>query len=516
MAELEIRELEVRLQSEQDRTFTAIAVPYDQVADIGGRYQERFVPGAITDVSNTMVFWAHKEPIGKALSGRETAAGYEITGSISETQRGNEVLTLMRDGVLKKVSAGFLPVEQTVEGNLVTRSKIDLVELSVVPLPAYSNAKITEVREAEDQPAATETPENTNTESEISPMPENLELDVAEVREGLQTLERKFEAIATPAAPAADPALKFRSYGEYAQAYAKGDAAALELVRTYAAATSADTYARPGFVGYVDTLVTNNRPSLNAFTRAALPDAGMTVEYAKITANDIEVDVQGSENAALVLGNLEIGSGSANVITIGGGSKMSRQLVERSTVSYVDQVFKALAVDYAKKTNAQVTTLITGLDYTGKIFDADGGTAASIIEGVTGGAAYIGEKTGLAAEFLLVSPDVYTTLVKTVGGDGRPVINLAGAGVNNIGTAAVSALTGSIFDGIRVITDFSLGTGSAYLANREAITIWESNGAPLQLTKSLEENLSEFMGVYGYVASAAVWADAIVKLDVTA
>jgi hypothetical protein len=195
---------------------------------------------------------------------------------------------------------------------------------------------------------------------------------------------------------------------------------------------------------------------------------------------------------------------------------MSRQTVERSSIPYVEQVFKALAINYAKNTNAVVTAVMTGLDYTGKVFDADGGSAASIIEGVTGGAAYIGEKTGLQAEFLIVSPDVYTYLVKTVGADGRPVINLNGASVNGIGSAAVSALTGTIFDGIRVITDFSLSTGSAYLANSAAITSWESAGAPVRLTQSSEKTLSEFLGVYGYIAAAAVWPDAIVKLDVTA
>ena len=512
MSELETRELELRLDNPEDRTFSGIAVPFNQTANIGGQYLERFAPGAIESVTDTMVFYGHETPIGKITSGTDTEDGFHVTGRISETSLGNDVLTLMRDKVLTRMSIGFRPIEQTVDGNTITRTKVDAVEISIVPLPAYSAAKITEVREND----ASETQENNNQqESENSPM-ENIELDVASVKDGLETLERKFDAIAIPAAPAANPALKFRSYGEYVQAFAKGDEDAVTLMRTYAAATSADTYARPGFVGFINTLVENNRPTLNAFTRAALPEAGLTVEYAKITANDTDVTAQSPENSALVLGNLEVASASANVITLGGGSEMSRQSVERSSIPYLDTVFSALAINYAKATNARATAIVTGLDYTGKTFDADGGTAVSIIEGITGGAAYIGEKTGLQAEFLLVSPDVYTYLMKTVGADGRPVINVDGAGVNNIGAGSIPALSGSVFGGIRIITDFSLSGGSCYLANSAAINVWESAGAPLQLSQSNEKTLTEFIGVYGYVAAAAVWSDAIVKLDVTA
>lgn len=512
MTELETRELELRVDNAEERTFTGIAVPYNETANIGGRYLERFAPGAIESITDTMVFYGHETPIGKITRGEDTPDGFLVSGRISDTQLGNETLTLMRDGVLKKMSIGFKPIEQTVDGNTITRTKVEAVEISIVPLPAYSAAKITEVRESD----ASATPENNTQQESEGTVMEDLSLDVASVKDGLETLERKFEAIATPAVPAANPALKFRSFGEYAQAYAKGDEDATTLMRTYAAATSADTYAAPGFVGFVNTLVANNRPTLNAFTRAALPEAGLTVEYAKITANDTLVEDQSAENGALALGNLEIGSASANVITVGGGSEMSRQTVERSSVAYLDTVFSALAINYAKATNAKATAVVTGLSYTGKTFDADGGTAASIIEGITNGAAYIGEKTGLQAEFLLVSPDVYTLLIKTVASDGRPIINVDGAGVNNIGSGSVPALSGSVFGGIRIITDFSLSTGSAYLANSAAITVWESAGAPLQLTQSSEKTLTEYVGVYGYVAAAATWADAIVKLDVTA
>jgi uncharacterized protein len=78
-----------------------------------------------------------------------------------------------------------------------------------------------------------------------------------------------------------------RSQGEFAKALLKGEAGAIELAR--AASDSGDTVALPGFVGYIDNLIDNNRPALSVFSRAALPAAGLTVEYAQVTANTIAV-----------------------------------------------------------------------------------------------------------------------------------------------------------------------------------------------------------------------------------
>lgn len=146
MAEMETREFEVRADLEE-RTITGIAVPYGQDANIGGAYMERFVPGAISDVTDVKLFYGHEEPIGKVLTGRDTEAGYEVTARVSMTPRGDEVLTLMRDGVLNKFSVGFVPLESERDGQTVTRTKVSLREISVVAFPAFGNANITEVRE---------------------------------------------------------------------------------------------------------------------------------------------------------------------------------------------------------------------------------------------------------------------------------------------------------------------------------------------------------------------------------
>lgn len=508
MAEMETREFEVRADLEE-RTITGLAVPYGQDANIGGAYMERFVPGAISDVTDVKLFYGHEEPIGKVLTGRDTEAGYEITAKVSDTVRGNEVMTLMRDGVLNKFSVGFVPLESERDGQTVTRTKVSLKEVSVVPFPAFAGANITEVREDGGIPAEPSEPQPEEQEESVS---ENIELDVRAVQDEVAELRRVVEAGQTVATPAPMGA-EFRSQGEFAKALVAGDTKAAEFART--ASTSADAAVVAPWFGYINTLIANNRPTVSAFSRAALPATGLTVEYAKIDSNTLAVGEQDPENEALSFGNLTFETVSATVKTYGGYTTFSRQYVERSQVNTLDQVFQGLALAYAGATNSALVTAIGALDFTGKIFDADGGTASSLAEGIANGAAYIFTNTGLRPEFILTGTDGYVKLAKVAAGDGRPVLLTDGAGVNNIGTANIPGLSGSVF-GLPIIVDPAIGTGVVYMANSAAVLTMESAGAPVRLTDGDVTTLTDSVSVYGYMAVATPRVGAIVKLDVTA
>jgi hypothetical protein len=470
-------------------------------------YQERFAPGAIADVDDVKLFYGHEEPIGKVVEGRDTEAGFEIVAKVSDTARGNEVLTLMRDGVLNKFSVGFIPVESEKDGSTITRTKVSLKEVSVVPFPAFAGANITEVRE-EQIPADLE-PEN---EQEKRTMSENMELEVRSVIDEVAELRRVVEAGQTSSAPAIVGA-EIRSQGEFAKKLLKGDADAVELAR--AASTSADTVALPGFIGYIDNLIDNNRPALSVFSRGALPAAGLTVEYAQVSANTIAVGVQDPEGEALSFGNLTIDSVSAPVKTYGGYTSFTKQTIERSSVDYLNTVFRALSLAYANATNAALVAHVEGLSYTGKVFDASALTSAALIGAITDGSTYIFENTGLRPEAIVASPEAYKKLMTIVGEDGRPVVLVNGAGVNNIGSANIPGLAGQLF-GLPVVVDPAMTANKVYMANSAAIQTFESAGAPVRLTDSEITTLTDSVSVYGYMAITTPFAGAIVEIDVVA
>jgi hypothetical protein len=313
--------------------------------------------------------------------------------------------------------------------------------------------------------------------------------------------------------------MAFRSQGEFAKALATGDDRAIELYRTYAPATSADTYLAPGWVGFVNNLIDLNRPAWNVFSKGTLPADGLTVDYAKVTTNGAAVGVQSTENTAISQGNIVIDNASAAVKTLSGQTELSRQLVERSSVPYLDTAFQAMSIAYAGATNAQVVAALAALDWTGKVMDADGGTAKSILEGITDGAKYIKVNSGLTPEFILCDPVAYKYLISVADTAGRPLVRLDGGAPTgeSIGNASAPQLSGSIF-GLPIVVDTTLSSGVAYLANSNAVRLYESAGAPVRLVDDIsgQSTLTNSYAVYGYAAVTVPFEGAIVKLDVTA
>ena len=508
MSEMITREFQVRLDETEERTVVGLAVPYGQEIELTGNTKERFEAGAIQSIENVKLFYGHEEPIGKVVEGRDTEAGFEIVAKISNTPRGDEIYTLLKDDVLNRFSVGFFPVKDRKEGQTIVRELIDLKEISVVPWPAFEGAKITEVRseiETEEVEEIVETPNETESETM-----ENIELDVRTVQDEVAELRRVIEAgqsveIATPATH------KFRSQGEFAKGLLTGDEDAKALAR--AASTSADTVALPGFLGYIDNLINTNRPTLSAFSRAALPAAGLTVEYAQVSANTLAVGVQSPENEELSFGNLTIDSVSANVVTYGGYTSMSKQTIQRSSVNYLDTALRALSIAYANTTNQAVVDLIEAQSYAGKTFDVSAGTAEALIGGIADASAYIFKETGLRPEAIMVGTGAYKLLLQAAGEDGRPVVLVNGAGVNNIGSANIPGLSGQLF-GLPIIVDPAFGTNLGYMANSAAIQTLESPGAPVRLSADDITTLTDSISVYGYMAITIPFADALVKLDI--
>jgi HK97 family phage prohead protease len=508
MSEMITREFQARLVENEERTIIGLAVPYGQEIELTGKLKERFEPGAIDGVENVKLFYGHEEPIGKVIEGRDTEAGYEIVAKISDTPRGNEVYTLLQDDVLNRFSVGFFPVVDRQEGQTIVRELVDLKEVSVVPFPAFEGAVITQVR-SEAEPEA-ELADETPIETESRTMSENIELDVRSVQDEVAELRRVVESgktveMATPATH------KFRSQGEFAKALANGDADAIQLTRD--ASTSADTVALPGFIGYIDNLIDTNRPTLSAFSRAALPAAGLTVEYAQVSANTLAVGVQSPENEELAFGNLSIDSVSANVVTYGGYTSMSKQTIQRSSVNYLDTALRALSIAYANTTNNAVVDVIEAQNYAGKTFDVSALTSEALIGGIADASSYIFKETGLRPEAIMVGTGAFKLLLQAAGEDGRPVVLVNGAGVNNIGSANIPGLSGQLF-GLPVIVDPAIGTNLAFMANSAALQTLESAGAPVRLSADDITTLTDSISVYGYMAITIPFADALVKLDV--
>jgi hypothetical protein len=95
------------------RTLVGVAVPYGVETRIG-RYVESFAPGAFASAGTHTLTAAHPRdgaelPIGHSVELRDQPDGLHGAWHVSDTDTGNEMLTLVRDGVPLGLSIGFIP-----------------------------------------------------------------------------------------------------------------------------------------------------------------------------------------------------------------------------------------------------------------------------------------------------------------------------------------------------------------------------------------------------------------------
>jgi len=96
------------------------------------------------------MLWAHNpsEPVGRWIELRETPRGLEVRGRLSDVPRGRDAHTLAADGALG-LSIGYKArqFDYDAAGHRLLHA-VDLVEISLVSVPANSRAKITSVKSA--------------------------------------------------------------------------------------------------------------------------------------------------------------------------------------------------------------------------------------------------------------------------------------------------------------------------------------------------------------------------------
>lgn len=490
-------EFEIRESNVEEGIVTGLAVPYGQTINVGG-FQERFEPGAIEDVSDTKLYWNHQEIIGKVTRGEDTDEGYLIEAKISKTPRGEEVLTLLRDEVIDKFSVGFQPIEDREDDGVTVRTKVRLKETSLVPFPAYSEAKVMAVRE-----------EQTNQELIMEESQDN---NLVEVREEIDTLTREVATL-REMAPVSTARPSWNSFGEFVKAVVRGDSDAVEMTRAYAGAVVSpegpDSIGRDAWANEALLMVDHGRPSLNAFRRAGLPEAGLNIDYPAVQANTIDADVQAAQGDTLVFGKLSLETKTTPVKTVGGWTDISRQTIERSSVAYLSEVFRAMSLAYGKQTNEMfIANLEAGT------YDQSTGTAGTA-EGITGAVAdasiSLYENAGVRPGFILASSDTWKEIVTLFAVDGRPIVG-GQAPVNNIGSSNIPTMTANVF-GLEVIVDPALADGSFYIANSNAVTTWESGGAPFRLSDEDVTNLTNQFSIYGYIAFGTIYPEMIYKVN---
>lgn len=512
-AQVITREATIRAAVDVDaREFEAIGVPYGAVIEhMFGK--ETFDAGSV-DAEGAILLYGHRDAIGPILEGADVDAGYKLKARISDTALGRDVWTLMRDGVITKMSIGFVPLEYRVDeaAGVIHWTKVKAREFSLVPIPAYDGAAVDLSTLRQPLDSTTTTQENTNMDPITREDLADLENTLDDHTRSLKLIEAGLEVGHGYPAGA-----QWRTIGDFLKSLAAGDNDAAEFHRAYTGATTSDTVAKDSFVGDFVKLVDERRKIVNDFTRGTLPTDGMSVDYVKLKADTTQVSKQDDEGDDLAYGKVALESANAPVHTWGGWTELSRQAIERATVPTLNITLRALGLKYAKVTNQAVadalTTAAAAQTTAGADVDLADDTADAWIDAVID-AALAMETAGFDLTRLHVSADVFKELAKLKDGDNR-LMNIYGSGVNVAGAMDLRRIEGNLANvSVRLLPAADAGT--AVFSDPLAIEFLESAGAPAQLQDENIINLTKQFSIYGYGSILTPFPQAIVPVTMPA
>lgn len=504
---LEWREYKISLAENEARTIEGLAVPYERETKLAPGYYETIARDAYQPdggVGSIKLLWRHGEVIG-AGTAVSSPDGVPIQARISQTSAGDDAYQLLKDGVVDSLSIGFISLEYEEtwddDQNLhVRQKKIDIKEVSLVPWPAYDDAKVTKVRE------------KTQREETSKMDTSTLETEVMRLRNSLDEMRT------TVAAPHAAPHVERRCAAEIVKALVAGDDKTLEDVngiqaRAWSGTTSAADPIATGPHWVADLTRIYDQPDAlkPLFAVGDLPAEGMRVDHTYLKTNSVTVNKQAAEGDDLTLGKVELQSASTPVGTYGGYTSLSRQTIERASVNILQRHLEAMAVaagaasrkalaaawakglkdqEAAALVSTKAATALTWPDLSALVVDA---------------AAYFAAQN-LPLDGLVVNKATFKAMAALTAGD-RPLLAVGDDGSNTAGGMNLVGISGDLA-GLKITCDLNAeatNVGNVQKCvggffSRDAIRIYESGLVQLQATQVI--NLTDNYSVYRYGAYA--------------
>lgn len=140
-------------EKDTDGTFEGYAAVFGNV----DAYGEKVMPGAFVESmvqhkqrgTRVKMFWYHdpREVVGSWTDMAEDKKGLYAKGKLNlNIQRAKELHELMKSGDVDGLSIGFRNIDTEFVDGVVELRKVDLVEVSIVSLPANPRATIDEVK----------------------------------------------------------------------------------------------------------------------------------------------------------------------------------------------------------------------------------------------------------------------------------------------------------------------------------------------------------------------------------
>ena len=441
-------------------------------------------------------------PIGKMVSHEVTDKGIVATFKIANTMAGEDALVEAVDGLRDGFSVGAQINEWSNNKGVMEITSATLDEVSLVTDPAIDSARVSEVAASEneapqeDSAPATAEADNPTEGEQVS----DTTVSAAPAEETVEAA--KVEATQSRPAFFTKPRLDFSpaKYLENTIKAATGDHDA----RLYVAA-AADTTDNTGLVPtrqlttVINGLSNTIRPSIDAISSAALPDAGMTFEIPKLTTAPTVAET--AEAAAPSTTDQATGWVTVNVKKYAGAQTFSVELLDRTSPAFYNELTAHLAAAYAKATNSAVNAaLIAGASLDATTV-ATYPTASELLGIVARGASSVYSNTQGFARNMIVSSGQWSNIM-TLNDGGRPIYNAAQP-QNAGGVVSPLSLRGNVA-GLDLYVDFTNagdGDGTILIVNPDSYTWYESPTYALRADVISSGEVSIAMYGYGAIAT---------------
>ena len=501
------------------RTIVGTVVPYGDAVGNTSLGPVRFQAGSITQGDNVKLVLEHdlKRPIGKAtgfVDGPERLVG---TFRLSHTTAASDALVEASDGLRDGLSVGARINEHTVDADgTIVVTAADLVEVSLVHTPAFSQAVVSQVAASEPEDDDTPTP----SEEDETMENETTEVAAAEVVAPEPTVEAARPSMPYITAQPRD--LKGLTAGNMLRhqlrAQILGDDDSADVVRAAFAGqtTTTDQGVIPiPLMSEIIGVVDQQRPFINSVNRSALPASGMSFRIPKITTK-VAVAKQSTQLTDVQSTEGDIDDLTVNVETFAGGNRVSRQLIDRSEPAYFEELLRQLASSYANVTDKAMYDAARS-----EAVFSDGAEDTGIYGAVTKGIADAYGVMRFAPDTLHVAPSTsaargfgWDDILAEVGLDGRPLF-AAGAPQNAGGLVSQGSTEGTVA-GLRLVVNPNIAADMfAHVFPSAFATVYETAGAPLQVSIDNPEKLGVEVSVYGYIAIANKYPTAMRALRTT-
>ena len=486
----------------QPARISGLAVPWDVVATVSDGTSVQFARGAF-DVTQKAAKLIENHDMtqlrGVVSTLTDSPQGLEFEATLADTRASRDAVALLQSGAYDSVSVGAVPITFSTDPNgVMTVTEAKLVELSLVAVPAYEDAVITQVAAT----AADPDPDPDTEEQEMS------DAVTAEPIAAEATIPTNPIIYAEAKRPFIMP-----SPAEYISAFLTGGsgfdamqdgirAAAPDVINTDLPGILPLPIVQPTYNNFVGI-----RPVVDAVGARAMPGGGKVFIRPKVVTHTT-IGVQSAENATLDDGTFVVDDLQVTKGTYGGYVTLSEQAIDWTTPEVIGLLLDDMGRIYANQTdNVAADALVAGATST----NAFGNDATNPAQW----AAFIGTaaqdiltaSNGNLPTHLFVSPNMWGYLLGLTDTADRPLFPSLGP-MNAYGDLAVTEAMGMAF-GLRVVVDRNFATDTVIVGDASGFEIFEQQKGAISV--DVPSTLSRTIAFRGYFSTLMIDLDKFIK-----